>query len=153
MFELGASMAIVDAMACLLLVFTEFPLFSVGSSRFATIGRMLVSVGLISKALPKILFSMSACALEVFMKFQDKSYNYALAFSCVAWFVQAISVTTAVSTVFVAPSAFFLTRSVTEDTTIIAILLYVVTFCISLPAITKTCVAVVKMQCVTDKSL
>lgn len=150
--KLGGPMSVIDVTSAVLLLFSDAPLLTNDTSKFASIGRMLISVLISIAVLTRCTFSSAMVAVMAVTSTngsrQDLTmHKTVLSISVLLWVLQAVASTANVALLFVNPAALSMTRSVpgNTDTTKYAIFFGLISA--SLPTFTKVGLRVAEEEC------
>ena len=153
--KLGGPMSICDVASAVLLSFAEPPLLSNDEGRFAAVGRLLVGLLISIEVLTRCVFAVPACAVMASTVANDASsyketpgYRPVLALAALLWAIQGIVACATLSSVFVRPAAYSLSRMVEgEAVYVLPYTLLVGLLCAGLPTITKVALRTVEHEC------
>ena len=153
--KLGGPMSICDVASAVLLSFAEPPLLSNDEGRFAAVGRLLVGLLISIEVLTRCFFAVPACAVmartvtnDAFSYKETPGYRPVLALAAVLWAIQGTVACATLSSVFVRPAAYSLSRMVEGDA--VYVLPYTLLFgllCAGLPTVTKVALRTVEHEC------
>ena len=148
-------MSICDVASAVLLSFAEPPLLSNDEGRFAAVGRLLVGLLISIEVLTRCVFAVPACAVMASTVANDASsyketpgYRPVLALAALLWAIQGIVACATLSSVFVSPATYSLSRMVEgEAVYVLPYTLLVGLLCAGLPTITKVALRTVEHEC------
>mgnify|MGYP003314846476 CR=1 FL=1 len=153
--KLGGPMSICDVASAVLLSFAEPPLLSNDEGRFAAVGRLLVGLLISIEVLTRCFFAVPACAVMARTVANDASsyketpgYRPVLALAALLWALQGVVACATLSSVFVRPAAYSLSRIVEGEA--VLVLPYTLLFgllCAGLPTVTKVALRTVEHEC------
>ena len=153
--KLGGPMSICDVASAVLLSFAEPPLLSNDEGRFAAVGRLLVGLLISIEVLTRCVFAVPACAVmartvanDAFSYRETPFYRPVLALAALLWAIQGTVACATLSSVFVRPAAYSLSRMVEgEAVYVLPYTLLVGLLCAGLPTVTKVALRTVEHEC------
>lgn len=150
---MAGPMSIVDVCAAVLVIFSDAPLLSDENSRFSAIGRLLISLLIAIAVFPRCHFGASVCAAmaSACRNGPDRRdlglFQAALGVATVCWVVEGAVVSAAVCTLFVAPAAYAMSRSLVGATWPFRYTVFLGLLCTGLPATNKVLLKVWEREC------
>ena len=139
--KLGGSSAVMDATAAVMLAFSETPTLSSAVDKFDPTARLLTSLVISIVAIGRCAWSAACCGVlvaEFWAEAGRRDYALVLLYSSLAWCFQAAALVVVVSDLYVAPSAYMMSRSVEGDATSVRLALLFAVLAAGLPRVTQT---------------
>lgn len=121
--KLGGPMSTIDVSCAILVALAETPLLATRET-FSSVGRMIASLLVLVSGVQTLVYSSAACCMTAFCmscNVSNDASNFAtvLYISTALWLVQTACVAVTLSTVFVSPFVYSLTRMTTGDTAVV----------------------------------
>ena len=144
--RLGGPMSNVDVCSAIIIALSETPLLGTRQT-FASVGRMLAALLTLVTNVPTLIYSPVACVMKgtCFDDNKGKDRRLTLYVSAVLWLVQSSCTAITLTSVFVNPFLYTLTRSIPNDTTLLRISVLLGVLTTSLPMINKVVLSYVQV--------
>jgi len=138
--KLGGATAIMDSSAAVMMSFSESPTLVVSVGRFDPTARLLVALLLSTIVVSRCAFSASCCGVlwESETCRDRQGYAGVLLFAGISWILQSCALAVLISDLFVAPSAYSMSRNIPGDHLPARLLLFLALTCVGLPRLMRT---------------
>ena len=150
--KLGGPMSVVDCTSAVLLLFSDAPLLSADSSKFSSVGRILISILTSLAVFTRCAFSaatVSAMAVSATngARKELKTHKMVLNIAVLLWMMQAVVSAGNVALLFVRPAAVAVVRSSPGPTAVFKYAIWIGLVAASLPTYTKTGLRALEQEC------
>lgn len=147
--KLAGPMSVVDCCVAVLVSFSEAPILSVDSGRFAAIGRLLISLLTSVAVFVRCIFGVSVCLLLAHTcvqapRYEEDCYGYqsVLRVAAFCWLIQGAVSSALVAALFANPAAWSLSRALDSNVSSLPYAVFLGVLCVSLPAMNQNSVRV-----------
>ena len=151
--KLAGPMSVIDCCMAVLVSFSEAPILSVDSGRFAAIGRLLISILSSVAIVGRCTFAFAICLLLAHTCVTHKDYakecygfQTVLRIAAVCWLVQGTVASALIATLFANPAAWALTRSLDTNVGAVPYAVFLGLVCVSLPTLNRNSTRLLKQQ-------
>ena len=156
--KLGGPMSVVDSTSAVLLLFSDAPLLASDASKFASIGRMLISVLASIAVFTRCTFSSAMVSVMAVSATNGTrkdltTHKAILSISVALWAIQATTSAGNVALLFVRPAAIAMARSTLGNTEVLQYAIFFGLVCSALPTFTKVALRVAEAECKNNKNL
>jgi hypothetical protein len=150
--KLGGPMSVVDCTSAVLMLFADAPLLAADSTKFSSIGRMLISVLVSISVFTRCIFSAAMVSVMAVSATNGarrdlNTHQTVLGVSVLLWIVEVVTTAGNVALLFVRPAALSMARSTPGPTAPIHYAIFFGLVCTSLPTFTKVALRVVEAEC------
>lgn len=150
--KLGGPMSVVDCTSTVLLLFSDAPLLSADSSKFSSVGRILISILTSLAVFTRCIFSaatVSAMAISATNGARKdlKTHKLILNAAVILWILAAVVSAAHVSLLFVRPAAVSIVRSSHGSTAVFKYAIWIGMIAASLPTFTKVSLRALEQEC------
>lgn len=156
--KLGGPMSVVDCTSAVLLLFSDAPLLSADSSKFSSVGRILISILTSLAVFTRCAFSaatVSAMAVSATngARKELKTHKMVLNVSVFLWMMQSMISAGNVALLFVRPAAVAVVRSSPGSTAVFKYAIFIGLVAASLPTYTKVSLRALEQEqeCTKDE--
>jgi hypothetical protein len=155
--KLGGPMSVVDCTSAVLLLFSDAPLLSADSSKFSSVGRILISILASLAVFTRCAFSaatVSAMAVSATngARKELRTHKMVLNIAVFLWMIQAMVSAGNVALLFVRPAAVAIVRSSLGSTAVFKYAIWTGLVAASLPTYTKIALRALEQECSGDGS-
>jgi len=150
--KLGGPMSVVDCTSAVLLLFSDAPLLSADSSKFSSVGRILISILTSLAVFTRCAFSaatVSAMAVSATNGARKEltTHKMVLNIAVFLWMMQAMISAGNVALLFVRPAAVAIVRSSPGSTVVFKYAIWIGLVAASLPTYTKVSLRALEEEC------